>query len=504
MIVGEPGIGKSRLARAFTTAIERDAAVLVGRCPPYGEGITFWPLREILRQAGRDETVLEGSSHETFAAVGQIFEELAADRPLIAVFDDVHWAEPTFLDFVEYLTSRLADAPIVLLCLTRPQLLERRPNWARASAATLMLQPLTDADSEAMLEALGAPRAVRSRIAEAAEGNPLFVEQLAAIADENSLPGDMPGSIRGVLHERLDRLSRGERATLERAAVAGRSFTLETVLDLTPSEEREAVAPQLLELVRGGLLRPGTTTDEGFRFHHALIRDAAYDSISKSTRAALHEQVAEQLEAKAADDAVIGFHLEHACELRRSLGIPDPELATRAGRVLRRAGMEAFARTDLPATISRLERARVLLPDDEALDLLPDLGKALFEAGRLAEADDVLSEAIEHASSDSLLEARARVEQQFVRAHADDNRPERGGAGGRRSPRGVRGARRRPRLEPGGVPPGVGRLERGPRGRSGRSRGGSPRRTPVPRGSSGCCSRSCAGAPRPPAKAPSR
>ena len=417
-IVGEPGIGKSRLVRAFTSEIDGESTVLVGRCPPYGEGITFWPLREMLRHAGRDESVLESSSHEVFPAARRIFEEIAAERPLVAVFDDVHWAEPTFLDFIEYMAGRLGSAGVLLLCLTRPQLVERRPNWLQEPATPLLLQPLSDADSEAMLEALGTPSAVRPQIARAAEGNPLFVEQLAAIADEQSLPGDMPGSIRGVVHERLDRLSHGERATLERASVAGRSFTLDTVLDLTPEEERESVHPHLLGLVRARLVHPDTASpEEGFRFHHALIRDATYDSIPKGMRASLHERVAERLQTTSADDAVIGFHLEQAYELRHELGEPDPELAARAGRMLRRAGLAAFANTDLPATVSLLERSRSLLPVDEAIELLPDLGEALFEAGRFADAADVLDEALEGAAGDPLLDARARVEQQFVRAH---------------------------------------------------------------------------------------
>ena len=419
-LLGEPGIGKSRLARELLAGVAAEATVLVGRCPAYGEGVTFWPLRELLRQAGRDEGVLAGSSHEVFAAVRRILEEFAAERPLVVVFDDVHWAEPTFLDLVEYLAGRLGDAPVLLLCLARPELAERRPNWLQEPARALALEPLSKADSERLLAALAVPAELHSRIAAAAEGNPLFVEQLAAITDEHSAPGDMPGSIRGVLHERLDGLERGERSVLERAAIVGRSFSLEAVLDLTPPEERERVQAVLLALARKKFVRPDTTApEEGFRFHHALIRDAAYDGIPKATRADLHERVAARLEAHAAEDALVGYHLENAFGFRRELGNPDPELAARAGRMLRTAGQKAFGRSDLPATISLLERARRLLPDDDAAQLLPTLAEAFLEAGRFTEADDVLAQAIEGAEADPLLESRARVEQQFVRIHAE-------------------------------------------------------------------------------------
>ena len=334
--------------------------MLVGRCPAYGEGVTFWPLRELLRQAGRDEEVLAGSSHEVFAAVRRILDELAAERPLVVVFDDVHWAEPTFLDLVEYLAGGLGDAPVLLLCLARPELAERRPNWLQQPATALALEPLSEADSERLLEALGTPVAVRVRGSPRRRRETRSSSSSSRRSPTSTAPsGDMPGSIRGVLHERLDRLERGERSVLERAAVAGRSFSLEAVLDLTPPEERESVQAGLLALARKQFVRPDTTApEEGFRFHHALIRDAAYDGIPKATRADLHERVAARLEAQTADDALVGYHLEQAFGFRRELGNPDPELAARAGRLLRAAGQKAFSRSDLPATVSLLERAR--------------------------------------------------------------------------------------------------------------------------------------------------
>ena len=211
-IVGEAGLGKSRLCREFVAGLTADAAVLVGRCPPYGEGITFWPVRELLHQANRRELQLGQSSNEVFGEVRHVLEELAAARPVVVVFDDLQWAEPTFLDLVEYLAARLGRVRVLILCLARPQFAEQRPSWLAPDADALDLGPLSDEESSRLLERLGAPAAVRTRIAEAAEGNPLFVEQLAAVADELGPAFAMPGTIRGVLHERLDRLEGDERA----------------------------------------------------------------------------------------------------------------------------------------------------------------------------------------------------------------------------------------------------------------------------------------------------
>ncbi len=420
-LVGEPGIGKSRLARELAARVGNEARVLVGRCPPYGEGITFWSLRELLRHAGRGEDALEGSSHDVFAAARRVLEELSAERPVVAVFDDVHWAEPTFLDLVEYLAARLGAAPVLLLCLARPQLAERRPNWLHEPATALSLEPLSEAESETLLEALDVPAAVRHRIAEAAEGNPLFAEQLAAIADEFGAAAAMPGSIRAVLHERLDRLDREERSALERAAVAGRSFSLEAVIELTPPEERERVHEHLLALVRKRLVRPDTIAfDEGFRFQHALIRDAAYDGMPKAARAELHERMAARLEEQAAEDVLVGYHFEQVFRLRRELGRSDPELARRAGRLLRTAGQKAFGRSDLPATISLFERAQALLPGDDAAQpaLLTELGYARIKAGDFGGAETDLDNAIEIARrvGSRAAELHALVDRQFARS----------------------------------------------------------------------------------------
>jgi len=423
-IVGDSGIGKSRLARELLRSLEGEAGIVATNCPPYGEGTTFSPIREAFRHAGRDESVLEDSSYEVFAATRSLFEELAREQPLVVVFDDVHWAEETLLDLIEHLSVRLGRAPVLLLCLARPELSERRPQWVARPEATLTLAALSELDTEDLLDALDAPAAVRERIADLAEGNPLFIEQLAAFAGEEGADVTLSGSIRGVLDARLDRLDPEERAVLERASVIGRSFPLDAVLRLMPPAEQEQAQASVFGLVRRGLIRPDVRIPgDGFRFQHALIREAVYEAMPKALRADLHETVAAQLDDTGAAPGVLGFHLEHTCLLRRELGVRDAELANRAGRLLRLAAEETMSRTDAPATISLLERALALLSDDdrEVPDVLTGLGAARLNGGDLPGAESALVEAVDLAVAfgQRAAELHARVELHFVRAFAE-------------------------------------------------------------------------------------
>jgi tetratricopeptide (TPR) repeat protein len=299
---------------------------------------------------------------------------------------------------------------------------------ARDAATCVSLGPLAESESVALLDALGAPRAVQDRIAEMSEGNPLFLEQLAAFAGESSESIELAGSIRGVLHARLDRLDRAERAVLERAAIAGRSFSLEAVLELTAPEERQGAVSHLYDLARRGLVRPDTgVSGEGYRFQHALIRDVVYDSMPKAARIDLHLAMASRLEEDEAHRAVVGYHLERAYLLSRELGRAEPELGARAGRLLRRASHETFHRTDVPATISLLERARALLaPDDsDRPELLIEIGYARIVSGDMPGAEAVLNEAIEASTAlgHRAAELHARIERRFVRTFVDSSAP---------------------------------------------------------------------------------
>jgi class 3 adenylate cyclase/tetratricopeptide (TPR) repeat protein len=400
-VLGLPGIGKSRLARELLDMVVDEARVLVGRCLPYGEGITFWPVREIL-----PEEPLGGTSEEIFSQVRKRLEALARERPLIVCFEDVHWAEPTFLDLVQYLAGWIR-APVLLLCLARPELLEKRPDWPRndPTAQALTLGPLNERHADELLELLNAPGSARERIASAAEGNPLFVEQMAAMAAAGGGDIGVPPSIRALLAVRLGQLDPLETAAIERAAVIGREFPLRAVVDLMPADERTSVAAHLFSLVRKEFIRPhAVAEDDRFRFRHALIRDAAYDAMPKALRADLHERHAAWLEAAGHRDFIVGYHLEQTVNLRRELGLhdePTARLAARAGGLLGDAGNRAFRRSDMPAARNLLGRARALLPgaDRRQLELGRDLASAQWSLGEVDQADALLRDVVDAAAA---------------------------------------------------------------------------------------------------------
>ena len=412
-VVGPAGIGKSRLVREFLVQMAHEATIRVGRCPPYGDGVTFWPVVEVLP----DET-LEGTMEEIFRRIRRSLEELARERPLVVCFDDVHWAEPTFLNLVDYLQGLIADAPVLLICMSRAELLERRPQW---TAGAIVLSPLSAEEAEALLAELDAPPEARTRIAEAAEGNPLFAEQMAAMAIEEGPSFPVPASIKALLAARLDRLPAPERAIVERAAVIGREFPLRAVAALAPDELRAEATSQVLALVRKDLVEPYPwafrAEEDGFRFRHGLIREAAYDSVPKELRAELHERYARWFERFSGEDVIVGYHLEQAVRLQRELGVGGEEtlvLAQEAGSLLGEGGTRAFRRDDVPAAVTLLERAVELLPRDSPRlsSLLTELGSALIKAGRSADAEQVLETAAEAArhTGDRRGELRAHIE----------------------------------------------------------------------------------------------
>ena len=286
-ILGTAGVGKSRLAQEFAAEAAEHATVAIGRCVPYGEGITFWSLREIVAEltaggrAGEPlteghearrlaESLLEGiggsqtslEREEIFWATRSLFATLARARPLLVFFEDVHWAEPTFLDLVEYLAERTRGAPIMLVCIARPELLEQRAEWSResANASLLRLEPLPDMDCEALIGNLarGLAQETTVRVLETAEGNPLFIEQLVAmLAEEDHADQErsIPPTIDALLSARLDRLGPGERAVISRAAIVGKEFSAEATLDLLPENARAFGTRHLETLVAQGVHR---------------------------------------------------------------------------------------------------------------------------------------------------------------------------------------------------------------------------------------------------------
>jgi tetratricopeptide (TPR) repeat protein len=447
-VLGPAGVGKSRLAAEFLASL--DALVVRGRCLPYGDGITYWPVVEIVKQLPAVESEpaaaqamrallgdqgLVTSSQEIAWAFRKLLEAVASERPLVCVFDDVHWGEETFLDLVEHVADLSRDAPILLLCMARPELLDRRAGWAggKVNATSVLLEPLGPEEADLMIESLAhLDEGLRERIREAAEGNPLFVEEMVALVKES---GDgnvtVPPTIQALLAARLDQLDPSERGVLERGSVEGRVFHSGAVQALAP-EELQTVA-RLTSLVRKELVRPDKAQfagEDAFRFRHLLIRDAAYDALPKATRAELHERFAAWLAGHGNDlvelDEILGYHFEQAYGYLVQLGAANErgqELASRAAEHLADSGRRAFARGDVRAASSLLERA-VALPsaeDPQRLRLLPFLGRALVEAGEWERADAVLSEAVEagRAAGEAGAAADAVVALTFVRLHID-------------------------------------------------------------------------------------
>ena len=410
-VLGEAGIGKSRLA--FELRSRAEATVLYGACRSYGEGVTFAPLADALGGLPADPS---GTTEEIFRAVRREFERMAGERPLVVVLDDVHWAEPTLLDLVEHVAEWSEGAPILLLCLARPELLEMRPDWSaeQTNVPTLALEPLSTTDCSALIAQLPGGDLLsdeaRARIADFAGGNPFALEQLLALqAEDPRFAGQLtsPPSIRALLGARIDRLTHDERTMLERASVLGVEFDAETLTELLPAAQRPLTGALLESLARKGLFRE--REPEAHAFAHRLVRDAAYESLPKRLRAELHAEIAERLEA--GDDELVGHHLEQAYLYRRELGLldeSDAELAERGADRLAAAGRRAHAAGDTPAAISLLTRAAALSrrPATSA-----ELGEALRDAGELALADAALVEAIEagRALGDEHAEAHASI-----------------------------------------------------------------------------------------------
>ncbi len=466
-VVGSAGIGKSRLANELLTRVGNDASFLVGRCLPYGEGITYWPLRDVVREAAGDltqariEELVEGdddapriaariagaigvaehagAADETNWAVRRLFERLAADRPLIVGFDDLQWAEPTFLDLVDYLVGWSNEAPILVVCLARPELFDKHPTWltVKPNSTSITLEPLSEQEAESLLQLLRGEAELSSdllaRITQASEGNPLFVEQMLAMMIEEGSGSELaiPPSIHALLAARLDRLEPGERAVIERASIVGKEFWRGAVADLRSEEAQSSVGAHLMTLVRKDLIRPSRSIfprEDGFRFRHILIRDAAYLGIPKETRAEFHERFAAWLERTAGErasefDEILGYHLERAFRYRQELGRvgeDDLALAARAGERLGAAGRRAIvARGDLSGAVNLISRAASLLPTAHPLrcELLPELGSALMRTGDFGRAEGVLTEAMEAAAmaGDRRLELRTVIEREFFR-----------------------------------------------------------------------------------------
>jgi class 3 adenylate cyclase/tetratricopeptide (TPR) repeat protein len=428
-VVGDAGVGKSRLTAELLSAIE--ARSVGGRCLPYGEGITYWPVVEVIKQldalpsdpaAAASLRSLLGESNEGTSAeeIAWAFRKLLEEQaPLICLFDDIQWGEETFLDLVEHVALLSTGAPILLLCLARPDLVEHRVEWPVA----LSLDPLPDSNVDELIPEL-LTGDVRERIARASGGNPLFITEMVAMAEEAKGEVVVPPTLRALLAARLDQLEREERSLLERGAVEGEIFHRGAVQALSDARE---VTPRLASLVRKGLIRPDRAQlpgQDAFRFRHLLIRDAAYDAVPKATRADLHERFAAWLKQKGEQlvelDEILGFHFEQAARFKAELGHADSGVAARAGEHLAAAGRRALWRADYRAAAPLLERALELtrpLRLDVHLELeFADARQAPREQAAIAE------QAAERASQagDQVGEALALVVAAEARVFAGD------------------------------------------------------------------------------------
>jgi DNA-binding SARP family transcriptional activator len=430
-VVGEPGIGKTRLARELALGEAGRATVLVARCVAHGDGVTFLPLLGALGRAepehalagepdgdlvlARLGALAEGTQAaplgESYWAVRRLLEALAQKQPALLVLDDVHWAEPALVDLVDYLADRV-DGPLLVLCLARPEL-------ERPLGESLALGPLGEDEARAIVAGTAeVDESTRDRIIALAEGNALYVEQLASFAAEGG--EGLPPTLEAVLAGRLGRLGPNERAVLQRAAVVGREFSLGAVAALTGGE----VARDLLALSRAGFVHPtrgADPGDDGYSFHHVLLRDAAYASLTKADRADLHELAAAWLDRDGpGDDSLVGYHLEQAVHWRRQLGEDENDLASTAGKRLGDAGMRAWRGNDVSAATRLLGRAIALLPSGkDRAELLWERSLALRLEGNPLDADAALAEAdrVAHAAGARDIEARVSAERARARLY---------------------------------------------------------------------------------------
>jgi class 3 adenylate cyclase/tetratricopeptide (TPR) repeat protein len=423
-IAGDAGVGKTRLAAEALAPT--GARVVRGRCLPYGEGITYWPVLEVLKQldvlpsdpeaASAIRSLLgesqAGASAEEIAwAFRKTLEHAAATRSLAVVFDDINWGEETFLDLVEHVALLSSGSSLLVVCLTRPELTERRPTWP----ISFRLDPLPDAEVERMIpDRLAAP--LRERIARAAGGNPLFIGEMLAMASDGDVV--VPPTLQALLAARLDGLESAERTVLECAAVEGEVFHRGALQTLVPAAPQ--VTPQLAGLVRKQLIAPETAQipgEDAFRFRHLLVRDTAYDGLPKARRADLHEGFAGWIEERAAPyelDELLGYHLEQAVHYRVELGQPvDESVAAAARERLTAAGRRSLRRLDFGSAAGFLERAADLVPEGEVdlgleIDLIDAFSWDRKGEEAVARAHSIVTRAA--ASGDRIAELCGRIQ----------------------------------------------------------------------------------------------
>jgi class 3 adenylate cyclase/predicted ATPase len=438
-LIGVPGIGKSRLVYEVSRVADQDPELITwrqGRCLPYGEGVSYWALGEIVKaQAGiRDndppnevrvklraavEAVIADTEERAWveaqllpllgagdgatagsqgsAAAGWLLflEGLAERGPCILVIEDLHWADDGLLDFVDELAERVTDVPLLILGTSRPELLQRRPSWGggKTNAVTLSLAALRDEDTSRLLDALLGDESVssehREELVARAGGNPLYAEQYAHMLTERGELGEHPETVQGIIAARIDGLPADEKAVLLDASVLGKVFWLGAVAKLG-ARERDDLAHALHGLERKDFVqRARAATVEGeleYAFRHVLLRDVAYAELPRPVRAEKHKLAAEWLESLGARDDVADLRAHHysaALELVRASGETDDDLVERAIAALTAAGEHAIALTSFTAAAGLFEEALELAGDGH-----PQRGLLLGRSGEALSLTD--------------------------------------------------------------------------------------------------------------------
>ncbi len=452
-IVGEPGAGKSRLcAELFRDLEERTDLIRwrQGRCLPYGDGIAFWALGEIVKaecgildsdsqeEAGtkldqalpRDDPdyawlkarlaplVVGGgepaSREEAFNAWRRVLESWAEARETVLVFEDLHWGDEALLSFLEHLADWSEGVPLLLLCTARPELYEQHPAFGTNARNTqrINLPPLTDAETASLvaslLERAVLPAEAQQALLERAGGNPLYAEEFVRLLTDRGAPaevGEVPDSVQALIAARLDTLSPDRKSLLQDAAVLGKVFWAGAVAEMGVRDLDE-VEQALHELSRKELVRPARTSSmEGeheYAFWHVLVRDVCYGQIPRAARATRHQAAAAWIEQRAGERVedladVLAHHYLAALELARAAGPSDAthELRTAAIRYLALAGERALP-LDVERAEAHLDQALQLAPadDPQRADLLERWAQAAQQQGRLREAKEALEEAV--------------------------------------------------------------------------------------------------------------
>src|ERR671924_1516719 len=473
-IYGEPGVGKSRLLREFLAGAE-GVTILAGRALPYGEGVTYWPLAEMVKSAAgitdddpmetAREKLIECCGDEAIAellglasgvmeavegergqpeiawAAREFVDELADVQPLVLVFEDIHWAEEPLLELIDHLAQWVRERALLIVCLARPELLDVRPGWGggRIRSTAIELEPLAREESEQLANALLAEHdvsdKVQARLLDKTEGNPLFVEEIVRVLVEQGAAGGdrIPDSLQALISARIDRLPAGEKVVLQRASVIGRIFWAGAIDHLSPEYDADELEDMLDDLLlRDFITREERSTISGetaYRFKHGLIREVTYGGLSKSSRAEYHTRFADWLHEKADKELIEirAYHLDQACTLYTELdGQPPQELTHSAAAALQTAVKRALAREANLSARKLLLRAVELEPTLERRYLA---ARAASQLGDLPVVRDEMTVVAEEAAADgardlqtraltALAEVAASLDGDFTRAAA--------------------------------------------------------------------------------------